>query len=135
MWFCRNDAEKVEFVEQQYRNYQKIKASRGTYVLDSYTMARTCKEDVRQIDIAATYWESQYAPHEKYSIIYYYENGEPYFALLNEKGSYNEFRFYIYEGEIVQDGNVKAEVPEEFAFIYEHAVSAYTLAMEKLGWS
>ena len=133
------NTEKVEYVEQQYRDYQKIKSSRGTYRLDSCAIARTYKEDVRQIDIAAGNKDSAYAPKEEYGIIYYYDDGQPYFALLNRKGSYDEYRFYIYEGEIIQfideNGEIKDAVPEEFSHIYDHAAEAYALAMDYLGFS
>ena len=127
--------ERVDQCNKKYNAYQKIKSTRDTAKLDSFAMARTIDGEIRQIDIEATDEASYYSPLEDYSVIYYYEDGLPYFALYYYEGSKprKEFRFFLSESEIVKwidaDGKESYESPDEFFFVYDHAVAAYARAM------
>ena len=102
---------------------------------------RTIDGEIRQVQVFSPEYSkgkapenSCYSPLEGYSIIYYYEDGLPYFALCYDDNTKprEQFRFYLSQGEIVQwvdeRGMKSYNPPEEFFFIYDHALSAYSRA-------
>lgn len=127
--------ERVDQCNSKYNAYQKIKSYRDTAKLDSYAMVRTIEGVIKQIDIQSTDEASYYSPLEDYSVIYYYDDGLPYFALYYYEGTKprEQIRFYLSESEIVKwidsDGEESYEAPDEFFYVYDHAVAAYARAM------
>ena len=137
--------ERLEECKQKYSDYQndsKDVSNVGTIMPDGFSLVRTIDGEIRQVQVFSPQYSkaknpenSCYSPLEDYSIIYYYEDGLPYFALCyyDNTSPRDQFRFYLSQGEIIQwideDGETSNEAPEEFFFLYDHAMAAYSRAM------
>ena len=137
--------DRLEECQQKYRDYQddsKYVSKVGTTMPDGFSLVRTINKEIRQVQVfSPIYYEAKipenscYSPLEDYSVIYYYDDGLPFFALCynDNTSSREEYRFYLSQGEIIQwiddDGETSNQAPDEFFFLYDHAMAAYSRAM------
>lgn len=137
--------ERLDECKQKYLDYQKESQNTsnvGTTMPDGFSLVRIIDGEIRQVQVFAPSYSkaknpenSFYSPLEDYSMIYYFKDELPYFALCYYENTKprEEMRFYLSQGEIIQwvdeDGEESSEAPEEFFFIYDHALSAYARAM------
>lgn len=137
--------ERLDDCNQKYNDYQedsKDVNNVGTTMPDGFSLVRTIEGEIRQIQVFSPEYskaknpeKSYYSPLEDYSVIYYFEDGLPYFALCYDDNTKprDQLRFYLSQGEIIhwidEDGEESDEAPEEFFFLYDHAMSAYSRAM------
>lgn len=137
--------ERLEECQQKYRDYQddsQYVSNVGTTRPDGFSLVRTIDKEIRQVQVFSPIYSkaknpenSYYSPLDDYSVIYYFKDGLPYFALCyyDNTSPREEYRFYLSQGEIIQwideDGETSNEAPEEFFYLYDHAIAAYSRAM------
>ncbi|MGN0981881.1 MAG: SPOR domain-containing protein [Candidatus Limivicinus sp.] len=133
---------RVKECNKKYEQFQEDRkdSSAGSKKLDYFTFCRTVFGKVRQVSINAASTAdgrkvTYYSPLDDYNVIYYYdEKGLPYFALYTTADSAKEeLRFFLSQGEVIKlidsDKQEYYDIAEDFQWLYNHAVAAYSRAV------
>lgn len=141
LYSSKSNKTRMDESQQLLNAWANIKNKRSFTYPDKFTRISTYNNQVRQVDINSysnhhsnPKNSTNYAPYDYYSVIYYYNDGIPYFALVYDNSADSfETKLYFSEGEIVywknEDKQSGEYTPAEFSTMYEHALFAYARAM------